>query len=226
MTSTHSRTVNYDYLFKIIIIGNNGVGKSSILRSFDNEYFMSNYLSTIGVDFMSKVIPLKDSTRIKFQIWDTAGTERFRCIVRNYYRDCVGVIIIYDKTKPSSFYDIQKWHEDLLKNTNIPKELLSIVIVGNKIDLTEDIKVGHADIIDYIGAHNIDYIETSAKHRTNINELFSLMGEMIYKKVQDSREQIIDNDNIMNYIKSYNYQLAISESIPPKARFRDCCSIN
>jgi len=224
--STHSRSVNYDYIFKIIIIGNNGVGKSSILRSFDNEYFMSNYTSTIGVDFMSKVITLKDYTRIKFQMWDTAGTERFRCIVRNYYRDCVGVIIIYDKTKPNTFHDIQKWYEDLLKNTNIPQELLSIVIVGNKIDLTEEIKVGQANIIDYIDTHNIAYIETSAKHRTNIDELFSLMGEIIYKKVQDEKDKIIDKDNIINYIKCYNQQLVISETNPPRVRFKDCCTIS
>ena len=221
MTSSYGRAVNYDYLFKIIIIGNNGVGKSSILRSFDNEYFISNYISTIGVDFMSKVIILKDGTPIKFQIWDTAGTERFRSIIHNYYRDCVGVIMVYDKTNQNTFSDIQKWHEDLLNNTNIPKELLSIVAVGNKTDREEDIKVGYADIVDYTKKHNISYIETSAKLKTNINELFSLMGEMIYKKVVESD---IDS-NIMNYIKSYNSQLTISEPDTPRPRVKDCCVI-
>ena len=123
---TKMDNLGYDLLFKIVIIGDSGVGKSSIINQYVNNFFSESYISTIGVDFMIKDIPITEvfntidlkNKKIRLQIWDTAGQERFRTITTSYYRNVDGIILVYDITNISSFNDIKGWIDDIYKYLN------------------------------------------------------------------------------------------------------------
>jgi len=167
----------YDYLFKLLLIGDSGVGKSCILLRFADDTFSESYISTIGVDFKIQTITI-DGKIVKLQIWDTAGQERFRTITSSYYRGAQGIIIVYDVTDKESFQNVKNWLEEIEQNagTDVKK-----MLVGNKSDLRSsrvvDVETGKqlADKLD------IPFIETSALDSTNVSEAFHLMAKEIYK---------------------------------------------
>ena len=123
----------YDHLFKLLIIGESGVGKTCLLLRFTDDSFTANHLTTIGIDFKIKIINLENKL-IKLQIWDTAGQERFRTITKTYYKGAHGIILTYDVTDENSFKNIKNWIKQIEQNaqTNVCK-----VRVGNKCDKTE-----------------------------------------------------------------------------------------
>ncbi|CAF5125863.1 unnamed protein product, partial [Rotaria magnacalcarata] len=123
---------NYDYLCKLIVVGDAGVGKSSILSRFADNTFDESYLATIGVDFKISKIE-RNGITIKLQIWDTAGQERFRTIMSSHYRGAQGFIIVYDVTNAQSFENIKAWLDSIDRNAN---ENAKKLLVGNKCDLT------------------------------------------------------------------------------------------
>ena len=124
---------DYDYLYKVVMIGDSGVGKSNVLLRFIRNEFDSQKKSTIGVEFSSKQIQYKDEI-VRIQIWDTAGQERFRSITNAYYRGSLGAIIVYDVTKRSSFESVDRWLNELKENCE--KQIVQLII-GNKIDLDQ-----------------------------------------------------------------------------------------
>ena len=158
----------YDYLFKILIIGDSGVGKSCILHRFTDDIFTENYISTIGVDFKIRTLDI-DGKLIKLQIWDTAGQERFRVITSAYYRGAHGVIIVYDVTSNISYKNINYWLEE---TTKYASENISKILIGNKSDLVNKREVSYTNARDYADSLNLNYIETSAKNNTNIEQIF------------------------------------------------------
>ena len=158
----------YDYLFKILIIGDSGVGKSCILHRFTDDIFTENYISTIGVDFKIRTLDI-DGKLIKLQIWDTAGQERFRVITSAYYRGAHGVIIVYDVTSNISYKNINYWLEE---TTKYASENISKILIGNKSDLVNKREVSYTNARDYADSLNLNYIETSAKNNTNIEKIF------------------------------------------------------
>jgi len=168
---------DYDLLYKLLLIGDSGVGKSCILLRFADNAFTETFISTIGVDFKIKTIEV-EGKRVKLQIWDTAGQERFQTITTSYYRGAHGLIIVFDVTNKASFDNIKKWLEDVERNAsqNIVK-----LLVGNKTDLE------HKRVVDYHTAKaladrlNIDYLETSAKNNLNINKAFERLAATIMK---------------------------------------------
>jgi len=168
---------DYDHLFKLLLIGDSGVGKSCILLRFADDAFTDNFISTIGVDFKIKTI-LIEGKRVKLQIWDTAGQERFQTITTSYYRGAHGLIIVYDVTNKNSFDNIKKWLDDVERNAspNIVK-----LLVGNKADLE------HKRVVDFASAKavaerlNIEYLETSAKANVNIGKSFEQLAKSITK---------------------------------------------
>ena len=164
---------DYDYLFKIVLIGDSSVGKSCILLRFADDTFNESFISTIGVDFKIKTIHLDDKI-IKLQIWDTAGQDRFRAITSSYYRGSHGIIILYDITDAETFTNIETWLTDINKYSlgNVSK-----ILVGNKCDLTDKREVEYnrgKSFADELGIH---FIETSAKNNINVHELFSTISK-------------------------------------------------
>lgn len=166
-----SRLTEYDLLFKVLLIGDSGVGKSSLLLRFADDMFTSTYISTIGVDFKIRTVEI-DGKIVKLQLWDTAGQERFRTITTSYYRGAHGIIVAYDITDIESFRNVRFW----LSETQMyaASEVVKL-LVGTKSDLTEQRQVSLADaeaVADEVG---IRVIETSSKEATNVNAAFMAM---------------------------------------------------
>lgn len=164
---------SYDYIFKIILIGDSGVGKTSLMTRFaDNEYHES-LLSTIGVDFKIKTITL-GKTKVKLQIWDTAGQERFRAVVSNYYRGANGIFVVFDLLNHSSFVHLKDWFAELGKKSAI--ETAEIMVLGNKLDEKNDRKVTNDEIEKFLKDNNIplnNFIKVSAKDNLGVEESFN-----------------------------------------------------
>jgi len=165
----------YDYLFKLLLIGDSGVGKSCLLLRFADDTYTESYISTIGVDFKIRTIDL-DAKTIKLQIWDTAGQERFRTITSSYYRGAHGIIVVYDTTDLESFNNVKQWlHEiDRYASENVNK-----LLVGNKSDLTSKRAVSFDQAKEFADSLGIEFIETSAKNSTNVEKAFMMMASQI-----------------------------------------------
>ena len=159
---------DYDYLFKVLLLGDSGAGKSSLILRYTEETFNSKLVNSIGVDFKMKKREI-DGKVIKVQIWDTAGHERFRSITYSYYRGANAIIIVFDLSDKKSFISITEWLKQIEKHA---KENVLKFLVGNKSDLVEERKVSFDEAKQYADEHELPYIETSAKEGININELF------------------------------------------------------
>eukprot|EP00745_Piridium_sociabile_P039646 TRINITY_DN74499_c0_g2_i1.p1 TRINITY_DN74499_c0_g2~~TRINITY_DN74499_c0_g2_i1.p1 ORF type:complete len:144 (+),score=10.86 TRINITY_DN74499_c0_g2_i1:83-514(+) len=129
-----TRARDYDHLFKLVLIGDSGVGKSCVLLRFADDAFTDSYITTIGVDFRFRTITV-DQKIIKLQIWDTAGQERFRTITSAYYRGADGIVMVYDTTERSSFDHIDDWLGEVMR---FATESTCKIVVGNKSDLTDE----------------------------------------------------------------------------------------
>merc|ERR1711959_408368 len=155
-----SKDDEYDYLFKVVLIGDSGVGKSNLLSRFTRNEFNLESKSTIGVEFATRSIPV-DSKTIKAQIWDTAGQERYRAITSAYYRGAVGALLVYDITKEVTFEDVKTmWLEELKANAD---DNIIIMLVGNKKDLGHLRDVSTQDGRTFAQQHTLSFIETSAQ---------------------------------------------------------------
>ena len=167
-----------DYSFKLLIIGESGVGKTSILLRFTDDYFSDKFMSTIGVDFKVKELEV-DGKHVKLQIWDSAGQERFRNITMSYYRNSSGIIIVYDVTNHTSFDHVNNWIEEVRKY--VPGSPL--MLVGNKADLEDERKVQFEEGQELAEKHNLIFLETSAKTALNIEDTFEKFTRIL---VQDA----------------------------------------
>jgi len=169
----------YDYLFKLLLIGDSGVGKSCLLLRFADHTYTESYISTIGVDFKIRTIDL-DGKTIKLQIWDTAGQERFRTITSSYYRGAHGIIVVYDVTDQESFNNVKQWLSEIERyaNTTVNK-----LLVGNKCDLNTKRTVDYETAKDFADKLDIPFLETSAKAATNVEKAFLTMAAEIKKSV-------------------------------------------
>lgn len=170
---------DYDYLFKILLIGNSGVGKSSLLLRFADDTFTDNFMPTIGVDFKIRTLEV-DGRTIKLQIWDTAGQERFKTITSSYYKGAHGIIVVYDITDKESFKNIDTWMTEVEKHAS---DNVSRILVGNKWDLDESRQVSTDEGKELADQHNIRFMETSAKESSHVEEAFTLMTKEIKSRV-------------------------------------------
>jgi Ras-related protein Rab-1A len=164
-----SANPEYDYLFKLIIIGDSGIGKSCLLNRFADNIYTDSYISTIGVDFKIRTLEI-DGKVIKLQIWDTAGQERFRTITSSYYRGAHGIMLVFDITNLDSFTNLNIWLNEV---QNYAKEDVRKILIGTKSDLVDKRKVPYADAVEYAREHGMDYVETSAKTSTNTELAFT-----------------------------------------------------
>jgi len=172
-------TNDYTYLFKVVLIGDSGSGKSSVLLRFADNTFLESMMSTIGVDFKIQTLKIGPEN-VKLQIWDTAGQEKFKTITSTYYRGSNGVVLVFDVTNEESFLNIQKWLSDVDKATD--KSVFKI-LVGNKADMIDTRKVSQSQAEAYSQAMGIPYIETSAKEGTNIQATFEQLAVGMMKNV-------------------------------------------
>ena len=169
----------YDYLFKLLLIGDSGVGKSCLLLRFADDTYTESYISTIGVDFKIRTIEL-DGKTIKLQIWDTAGQERFRTITSSYYRGAHGIIVVYDVTDAQTFASVKQWLSEIER---FACENVNRLLVGNKSDLKDKRKVDTATAKEFADSLGIPFIETSAKCASNVEDAFITMASEIKKKM-------------------------------------------
>ena len=159
-----------DYrLYKILLLGDCAVGKSCLLLRYCENSFQESHLATIGLDFRLKTITLENNRKIRIQIWDTAGEDRFRSITRNYYKGAHGIVLIYDVTDQQSFQHIKDWVDKIKEES---KEGVIIYLVGNKIDLIDKRIITNADGNKLAEEIKIKYYETSAKDSIGVNEVF------------------------------------------------------
>jgi Ras-related protein Rab-1A len=169
----------YDYLFKLLLIGDSGVGKSCLLLRFADHTYTESYISTIGVDFKIRTIEL-DGKTIKLQIWDTAGQERFRTITSSYYRGAHGIIVVYDVTDTESFNNVKQWLNEI---DRYACENVNKLLVGNKCDLVSKKAVNYETAKALADKLDIPFLETSAKVATNVEKAFLTMAAEIKKTV-------------------------------------------
>ena len=165
-----------EIIFKLLLVGNASVGKTSLFFRFINNKFLNSYSSTIGVDFQTKIYEHK-GYKIKLQIWDTAGQERFHSITSNYFHGADGILFIYDITNINSFEGVKDWIKESEEfDNNIQK-----ILLGNKCDLSDTREVQKEDAEIFCNEKKIDFFETSAKENINLDEAFKKMVELIFK---------------------------------------------
>jgi len=168
----------YDLLFKLLLIGDSGVGKTCILFRFSDDAFNTTFISTIGIDFKIKTVELRGK-KIKLQIWDTAGQERFHTITTSYYRGAMGIMLVYDITQPKTFDNIAKWLRNIDEHAN---EDVEKMILGNKCDMEDKRMVSKERGESIAREHGIRFLETSAKANVNIERSFLDLAEAILDK--------------------------------------------
>jgi len=169
----------YDHYIKLLLLGDGGVGKTSLMLRYAENEFSSNMMSTMGVDFKVRFMDLDNNQRIKCQIWDTAGQERFHVITRAYYRGAQGIVLTYDVTDPESFTHVGYWMDNIQKHA---ANDVMVILVANKIDMP-DRKVATEEGEAVAAAHDAAYYETSAKDGTNVAEAFEELSAKIAKQM-------------------------------------------
>eukprot|EP01104_Vermistella_antarctica_P002758 TRINITY_DN12978_c0_g1_i1.p1 TRINITY_DN12978_c0_g1~~TRINITY_DN12978_c0_g1_i1.p1 ORF type:complete len:207 (+),score=42.95 TRINITY_DN12978_c0_g1_i1:77-697(+) len=175
----------FDYVFKYIVIGPTGVGKSCLLLQFTDKKFQEEHDLTIGVEFGVRSTTL-NSKKIKLQIWDTAGQESFRSITHSYYRGAHAALLVYDITRRESFLQMKSWLEDALRHSNN----ITIMLVGNKHDLTERRQVSTEEGRKFAEDNGLVFLETSAKTAENVEEAFFQTCRMIAEKIETGEVQV------------------------------------
>lgn len=173
--------IDFDYIYKIILVGNSGVGKSNILnRLIGNSFDKDNY-STIGIDFQTKTFTIRGDP-VKLQIWDTAGQEKYRSLIRSYYKLAAGIILVFDITKRETFNQMDYWMKEVENNVDPDKiDKIEILIIGNKTDL-KDRQVFPEDIQELNKKYKFEYIETSAQKNKNIEQAFKELTARVHGK--------------------------------------------
>jgi Ras-related protein Rab-2A len=184
---------SYEYLFKYIIIGDTGVGKSCLLLQFTDKRFRADHDVTIGVEFGARLITLGDK-QVKLQVWDTAGQECFRSITRSYYRGASGALLVYDISRGDSFKHLNKWMEEARANAS---SNLVIMLVGNKCDV-ERREVTYEEGAEFARSNGIAFREVSAKTAHNVEAVFLETAQNIHEKILDGS---VDPNNANSGVK-------------------------
>lgn len=198
---------NYDHLFKVLLIGDAGVGKSSMLLRFTDDSFDENLGSTIGVDFKVKVVTAGEK-KVKLTLWDTAGQERFRTLTSSYYRGGQGVILVYDVTRPETFENLHQWLEEIETYTPGRGSEIVKLLVGNKIDRKRAVSRESAE--SWARQKGMLFLETSAKDNLGVDAAFE---EVVQK--------IIDNPVLLaSTTPGQKKRLDLNTNAPPPS---SCC---
>lgn len=187
----------YDYIWKVVLVGDSGVGKTNLLSRFTRNEFNAESKSTIGVEFATRNVNIKGKM-VRAQIWDTAGQERYRAITSVYYRGAVGALVVYDLTKPQTFHNLDKWLDELDEHA---ESSVRIMVVGNKTDLRHLRAITMEEGRALAEKKHFSFTETSALDSTNVGEAFNNLLVDIFKtqvdeqgKAPNSQAQPNNND--------------------------------
>ena len=183
-----NKTGYYDVKYKIMVLGESKVGKTSLIKRYTKDQFGGVYLTTVGMDFQDKIIEIEDK-KVRLQIWDTAGQERFRNVTKSYFQSSQGLVLVYDITDRESFEKLNFWVDNIKNNA---PENAKFILVGNKCDLANERKVSYEEGENYAKNLNIKFFEASARDGTNVNELFFYLANEIY---QDNKLKGNNNSN-------------------------------
>jgi len=176
------------YSVKIIVIGDQSVGKTNILNRYVNNEFKEEYAITIGMDFLTCNVELYDKI-LKLRLWDTAGSERFRSVTKGYYSNSCCALIVYDITNETSFISLKKWIEDC---QSYASKNIHLVLVGNKIDLESERTISENDGSELAIEYGMVFFETSAKSGKNIEDIFLEICKTISKKIDEGKYDFSD----------------------------------
>ncbi|XP_058946760.1 ras-related protein Rab-38-like isoform X2 [Pocillopora verrucosa] len=231
-----------EHLYKVLVIGEYGVGKTSIIRRYTEGSFTPNYKLTIGVDFALKVLYWDEMTKINLQLWDVAGHERFGHMTRVYYKYAIAAIIVFDLTRPPTFDAVLKWHWDVNQKVMLTNEKpIPVLLLANKCDLKEH-PYDEERLNQFCQEHGfIGWFPTSAKEDQNIDEAMQLLVQAILSVSGESktpnlndcialRGTVLQSSSLMSYDSRYmvdfsqKYQTdeSYSQSVPP-SKERKCC---
>ena len=199
----------YDYIFKVLLVGNSVVGKSSLILRYVDQIWNDVFVPTIGVDFKVKSLEIENKS-IKLQIWDTAGQERFRNVISSYFKGAHGILLIFDITSRDSFKELENWLAEVEKNAST--QILKILI-GNKCDLEEEREISKDEGEAFAMRNGMQYIETSAKINTNVNEAFEALSKIMVEYY--SKKSSANNEN-----KTIKMNKGTDITIPKKKK---CC---
>lgn len=201
------------YEIKILTLGYTDVGKTSILLRFTKNTFHEKYVSTIGIDFKSRFLTLGNNTIVKVVVYDTAGQEKYKGLIKSFYKKANGILLTFDLSNKDSFDRLDFWVQELKEYTGLQD--LYIVLVGNKNDKTEERKVSYEEAKKYAEANNFEgYYEVSAKSKEGgINDLFvdvtkGTLKKILMRKKEDGQQ---------------NIRLSICEMKDIKQKNKACC---
>lgn len=181
----------HNYMFRLCLLGDANVGKTSLLTRFCDSTFKENYCNTIGVDFRVVTLSYQDVIA-KVHIWDTAGQERFKSLATNYFKTTHGFIFVYDISDLGSFHHIEEWYDAATKNIQRP---LINILIGNKSDLESKRQIKKEDGEDFAKRKNCLFLETSAKNNENVDRIFEYMTYKLIKFFSENKEKYVDDEN-------------------------------
>ncbi|CAE5956994.1 unnamed protein product [Arabidopsis arenosa] len=207
----------YDYLFKVVLIGDSGVGKSNLLSRFTRNEFCLESKSTIGVEFATRTLQVEGRT-VKAQIWDTAGQERYRAITSAYYRGALGALLVYDVTKPTTFENVSRWLKELRDHAD---SNIVIMLIGNKTDLKHLRAVATEDAQSYAEKEGLSFIETSALEALNVEKAFQTILSEIYRII--SKKSISSDQTTANASIKEGETIDVAATSESTAK-KPCCS--
>ncbi|KAK3145519.1 hypothetical protein QOZ80_3BG0253880 [Eleusine coracana subsp. coracana] len=208
----------YDYLFKVVLIGDSGVGKSNLLSRFTRNTFSLDSKSTIGVEFATRTIQVEGRT-LKAQIWDTAGQERYRAITSAYYRGAVGALLVYDVTKAATFDNVKRWLKELRDHADATNTV--VMLIGNKTDLRHLRAVAQDEAAVFAEREGLSFVETSALDATNVDKAFETLLTEIYRTV--SKKALASEDAAASGAVGEGQSIQVSGG-ESGAQTRSCCS--
>ncbi len=212
---------------KVVLIGESGVGKTSIISQFINETFQVNMESTSGATFSSKVVTLSNKNKIKLEIWDTAGQERYRALTKMFYKDAAAAILVCDITDKNSFIQIKEYWVDQIKQNN---DNIILIIVANKSDLYEKEAIDENEVRNYANELNANFIVSSALNRSGIEDIFVAVGNNYFEKKFNKNNNSLDfseNKNAINDLNqnydSKKIKLKLDDVKKQVVKKKNCC---
>ncbi|CAD5188457.1 ras-related protein RABA1f-like [Musa acuminata AAA Group] len=209
---------DYDYLFKVVLIGDSGVGKTNLLSRFSRNEFSSESKSTIGVEFATRTIRV-DEKLVKAQIWDTAGQERYRAITSAYYRGAAGALVVYDVTRHITFENVERWMKELKNHTDANTVMM---LLGNKADLRHIRAVSVEDAQAFAQRERAFFMETSALESMNVETAFTEVLTQIYHVVS---KKVLDlGDDPSAVPKGQTINIGADDDVQAAAKKTGCCA--